>query len=361
MPAWSCATSRTGTWSTSWSATVAVPSTLKGVLQSRLDALSLDERNLLQRASIVGRVFWDLAVAALDEGRGSDERSSARGAWRTCDAARSLLQREVSQFASAREFLFKHALLRDVAYDGVLRAHRERYHRRAADWLAETSAAVGRQDEYAAVIAEHYERPTTRPPRGGSCAQGQEPCPSTPSRRATRMLDSALRAVSEDDHHLRFDILLEQEALQDRLGDRDAQLATMDSMLALADSLDPPRQVQLHLVQSRNQFMHSDYTEARVHADAAVELATTIDHAELRAEATLDLGKALTWDGEEDAAQVCLTEAVELARAVGRSALIGEGLRYLGMLAGNVGDFPTSLDVRGAGSRRFRSRGRHRG
>ncbi len=56
--------------------TVAVPSTLKGVLQSRLDALSLDERNLLQRASVVGRVFWDEAVAHLDDDRGPTRRST---------------------------------------------------------------------------------------------------------------------------------------------------------------------------------------------------------------------------------------------------------------------------------------------
>ena len=138
--------------------TVAVPSTLKGVLQSRLDALSLEERNLLQRASVVGRVFWDLAVAYLDDDR-DDPRPGGHA--RSLDILRRrevLLQREVSHFASAREFLFKHALLRDVAYDGVLRAHRERYHQRAADWLAETSAAVGRADEYAAVIADHFER-----------------------------------------------------------------------------------------------------------------------------------------------------------------------------------------------------------
>ena len=46
---------------------VAVPSTLKGVLQSRLDALTVDERGLLQRASVVGRVFWDTAVQRLAE------------------------------------------------------------------------------------------------------------------------------------------------------------------------------------------------------------------------------------------------------------------------------------------------------
>ena len=107
---------------------------------------------------MVGRVFWDLAVAHLDGDRDERPWPRARARWTSLRRREVVLQREVSRFASAREFLFKHALLRDVAYDGVLRAHRERYHRRAATWLAETSAAVGRADEYAAVIAEHFER-----------------------------------------------------------------------------------------------------------------------------------------------------------------------------------------------------------
>ena len=42
-----------------------VPPTLTGVLQSRLDALPPAERATLQQASVVGRVFWDAAVARL--------------------------------------------------------------------------------------------------------------------------------------------------------------------------------------------------------------------------------------------------------------------------------------------------------
>ena len=51
-------------------------------------------------------------------------------------------QREKSAFDHDREFLFKHALLRDVAYEGMFRRHRRTYHRLAASWfeqMAETS------------------------------------------------------------------------------------------------------------------------------------------------------------------------------------------------------------------------------
>ncbi len=255
-----------------------------------------------------------------------------------------MLQREVSHFATAREFLFKHALLRDVAYDGVLRAHRERYHRRAAAWLAETSSAVGRADEYAADIADHYDRAHDPAASVWYLRAGTRAASVYALTEASRMLDSALKHAPEGDTHLRFDILLAQEDLLDRRGEREPQQRALDAMTALAEHLDPPRQVQLELAQSRFQFSHSEYDTARLHADRAVEIATEIDDLALRAESTLAQGKALTWAAEGEGAHVCLTRAVELAREIGRPALIGEGLRYLAMLTSNNGDFPASLE-----------------
>ncbi len=43
-----------------------VPTTLTGVLQARLDGLPAPERLTLQQASVIGPVFWDRALVALD-------------------------------------------------------------------------------------------------------------------------------------------------------------------------------------------------------------------------------------------------------------------------------------------------------
>jgi predicted ATPase len=42
-----------------------IPPTLAGVLQARLDGLDSMERTALQRASVVGRIFWDRALEAI--------------------------------------------------------------------------------------------------------------------------------------------------------------------------------------------------------------------------------------------------------------------------------------------------------
>jgi class 3 adenylate cyclase len=55
---------------------VPVPPTLTGVLQARLDWLPLEERTVMQRASVVGRRFWDRPVVRIcssaDEGIGEE-------------------------------------------------------------------------------------------------------------------------------------------------------------------------------------------------------------------------------------------------------------------------------------------------
>ncbi len=133
-----------------------VPTTLTGLLQARLDRLSAGERTALQQASVVGRTFWDQAVL---ETRGATDPPPAAGGTDVAGDLAALEGRQLvfeharSSFAGAREFTFKHALLRDVAYESVLKRLRTRYHGAVAGWLAAQPDA----DARAATIARHYE------------------------------------------------------------------------------------------------------------------------------------------------------------------------------------------------------------
>ena len=131
-------------------AALKVPPTLTALLQARLDGSPRPEREALQRASVVGRLFWDDAVAELLE-------AGRETVVPTLEAVRGrelIFRREHSAFAGAGEYIFKHALLRDVAYETVLLKQRADYHGRAARWLE--SHAGERRDEYLTLIAEHY-------------------------------------------------------------------------------------------------------------------------------------------------------------------------------------------------------------
>jgi tetratricopeptide (TPR) repeat protein len=133
-----------------------VPPTLTGVLQARVDRLRPEERTVLQQASVVGRLFWDRAVTRINAsaGEGIDE-SGVTACLSALRGREMVFQRETSTFAEAEEYIFKHALLREVTYESVLKRLRRAYHGLVADWLLEQSGE--RLEEYTGLIADHLE------------------------------------------------------------------------------------------------------------------------------------------------------------------------------------------------------------
>lgn len=133
----------------------AIPPTLSGVLQARLDRLGIFERASLQRASVVGRVFWDSAVKALSP-EAQEEQSRLDESLAALRSKELIFSSPDSAFTGAQEYAFKHALLRDVTYETVLKRHRQQYHALVAEWLSKASGE--RRGEYLSVIADHYEK-----------------------------------------------------------------------------------------------------------------------------------------------------------------------------------------------------------
>ena len=131
-----------------WQDSSRVPSTLVGVLQARLDALPADELAALQQASIVGTVFWDSALQAID-GRSPQ-------ALPALETRRLVVPHDSSAFAQEQERAFHHQILHDVTYGTVLGKARREGHLRVARWLAKRVA--DRAPEYLGITAEHFEK-----------------------------------------------------------------------------------------------------------------------------------------------------------------------------------------------------------
>lgn len=128
-----------------------IPGTLTGVLQARLDRLAPQERDILQRAAVTGRVFWDKAIAATaPAGLPALEETLSR-----LEDRELIVRQADSAFPDAQEYAFKHALLREVAYESVLVRQQRQFHGAIAGWL---SVQCGdRVEENAGLIAGHYE------------------------------------------------------------------------------------------------------------------------------------------------------------------------------------------------------------
>ena len=127
-----------------------VPWSVQEVLHARINRLSPGQRVALQRAAAIGRVFWESAVAYVGREATPPEN------WERLQSAGLVLRQAVSQLPDETEYHFKHALLQEVVYEYTLIKLRRSYHRRVAEWLIQASEA--RADEWAAVIARHYEK-----------------------------------------------------------------------------------------------------------------------------------------------------------------------------------------------------------
>jgi class 3 adenylate cyclase len=122
-----------------------IPDTVNGVIAARLDLLAPDERTALQIASVIGRIFWTDPVYAVDPQMAPDMRLLE---------ARGFIRRRVeSSFGTRREYSFKHALTREVAYASLSRATRAHLHAALADW---TVQHLDSGHERAAMLAHHY-------------------------------------------------------------------------------------------------------------------------------------------------------------------------------------------------------------
>ena len=122
-----------------------VPDTVQAALAARIDLLSRTGKAALQTAAVIGRVFWSGPVCELVEGA-DPEFGVLQERYFVLPHARSSIEGQ-------REWLIKHALTRQVAYESLLRAKRALLHARFAQWLERNGEG---EDEFAPLLAHHY-------------------------------------------------------------------------------------------------------------------------------------------------------------------------------------------------------------
>jgi class 3 adenylate cyclase len=125
-----------------------LPETVQGIIAARLDALSEEEKLLLQDAAVMGQVFWLGAVEAV----GGLARWQAEELLHGLERKEFVRRDRNSSVASESEYAFRHLLIRDVAYGQIPRAVRSTKHRAAASWID----SLGRSEEQAEQLAHHY-------------------------------------------------------------------------------------------------------------------------------------------------------------------------------------------------------------
>ncbi|MFY9579399.1 MAG: ABC transporter substrate-binding protein [Gaiellaceae bacterium] len=135
-----------GGWRFDHDAAVELPPTVEQVVVARIDCLPEQTREVLVAASVLGRHFGLPLLEGVSGGNGATRRALH-------ELERLDLIREERRWPQP-EYRFKHALIQEGAYRGLVTVERTRLHRRAAEWLEQRHA--GGEEEVYGVLAHHW-------------------------------------------------------------------------------------------------------------------------------------------------------------------------------------------------------------
>ena len=320
-----------------------LPTTLTGVIQARLDELPRPERLALQQASVVGLVFWDQSLAALDP-------SALQALPALCRRGLIRLQPD-ARLEGAREYAFQHQILHHVTYETLLRHDRRELHARAAHWLAGLTSA--RAGDFLGPTAEHYEQAgdTARAcefyaraaERAG--ARNAHDAAWSFAARALALLDGDGAPAAEveptepsarrDRLTLRWRLSAVREVALNLQGRRPEQRAELDALQLLADALDSDGlRAWVARLRSGLALRTADFKAMAMHAREAMELSRHAGDDELRLNGQRLLAYALVRLDDSSAALALGLDGLAQARARGLRRI--EGL-FLGVLALSTG------------------------
>lgn len=310
-----------------------IPSTLTGVLQARLDKLNPNAMVTLQRASAIGRIFWDAAVQELGDDDHHVELPQLQ-------EREFIYKRDKTSFSGTVEYLFKHDLLRDVTYETVLKKARLLYHQQVAAWLIMAAEENGRSDEYAAIIGEHYQA-------GEQFIQaavwygraGRQAAISYAYQEAIHYLNLAIKFTAKENAPDCFSLVAAREKIHDTQGNRDAQRLDLEQLTLLAANSDANNQTYLALRQTNYAYIVCDYDLVRIQASATIESAQQSGNIDLVAEGYWMWGMAGIRQGQYASAKERFEMGLALANAAGEKKQVANCLKGIGVVVAIQGDY----------------------
>ena len=343
-----------GKWTVApMSGALSVPDTLQGVLLSRLDRLSEELRQLIQKASVIGRVFLYRilekvagARAALDNQLASLETSD--------------LVRERARLPEI-EYIFKHALTQEVAYRTLLAPARKALHQEVGNALE--SVFRDRLEEFAGVLAYHYfaaeswEKALQYSTQSAKAASRLEAYPEVRGhcRRALESLDH----LPETPERLvqKVDLILRLVGASLNAESPDKNLAALAKAEAILKTMDDPvRLVRVQLLTGRSHYMAGRTVEAIGYFQKVVAAAPGLGQPQLMAVPGSVIGQALSVQGHFKKALEFFDQAIPLLEATGEQHEMlmalgyrGCGRTYHGRYADAMSDINTVLEMGYAG------------
>ena len=312
-----------------------LPDSVQGIIAARLDLLDPPEKQLLQDASVLGKVFWRGGVQALGAGAADDLLQRL--------VRKEFIRRErTSAMAGEPEFAFRHALVRDVAYAQLPRAARAEKHRLAAEWIAAGPAT--RPD----LVAHHYIEAlelaravgtdTTaleRPARRSLRAAGDRARSLGAYHEATALYRRAL-ALEPDDTERRY-LLGAIVGTASASLDPEAGSWAAEALVAYEAAGDYAGAADAETALSMVAWYAGDGKAASSHGERSVAFAERSGSDQSLARALAERARHLMLGGHNEESIVVGERAIHLAEATGLEEVAVNSLVTVGTARGNIG------------------------
>ncbi|MBN1656327.1 MAG: tetratricopeptide repeat protein [Deltaproteobacteria bacterium] len=225
--------------------------TTEDIIRSRRDALEAYEREVVERAVVVGEIFWDGAVLAMQRSENSlvEHPAEPLDVWpndddeaKLSDALNSLEEKgfvvciERTNIPGRNEYTFQHAGTRSVIYSDLPEAIRVKRHAVIARFLSVTPGL--RPEGIDAVIAPHLERAGRKAEAGRAFFNAaEEQGRRLRTTMALRLIERALSLIEPEDLTYRIDAMHKYGSLLVMLGRYDEAESAFREILQLAYTL----------------------------------------------------------------------------------------------------------------------------
>jgi predicted ATPase len=305
-----------------------IPDTLQALIAARIDHLPPGEKELLQGAAVMGRIFWKGALGELVL-----EGTEIEPLLEDLQLREFVLPEIRSTITGEDAFRFKHVLIREVAYGGLSKAARAGYHQRFAEWLRKRAG-----EELLEVRAYHLDQATAllaeldgAPPQ--ALAQEAAAALEEAGRRAlAREANATARRLLIRSVELEPTLERRYEAARAawRMSDFPVLSAEMTEILEAAREAGD-RSLQARALAALSEvtlLRQADVVQAEELARMALEVADEED-GESRIDALRMLETVAWWRGRLTESESYIEEQLEVARSLGRVDVESEALLSL--------------------------------
>ncbi len=314
-----------------------LPTTVQAIIQSRLDRLPPDEKEVLEIASVIGRVFPLTLVQPLYKGRYSVQ-----------DVISSLISLDMIAQTEESTYTFKHVLIQQVAYQALLIKKRRMLHGLVAQ--ATERVYAERISEHLNVLYHHFRMAEEWEKvvfYGQALAEKTQRL--SQFQEAVTILDDATEAllripIGQSRQMALVDILLLKERLFDTLGARERQEAVIEQAYSvLLRHEDTTRLAAVQLRQGDLFTQLAKYFDAEQALEDALALRRQTGDKSGESNALRSLSFLRWHQGRHHEALQCNELALEIDRARGDERGMSHDLTNLAAVLQSLGDMEGAL------------------